>query len=243
MQIEFLIASFIAGVLTILAPCILPVLPIVIGGSADQKSRLKPITITASLAISIILFTLLVRLSANSLGLSQSTLTKTSGAILIGFGIFTIFPEIWDRLSLKLGLSTKTNRVMGKFVRKGSIGGDILLGASLGPVFSSCSPTYAAILALVIGGNISYTVATIYLFVYALGLSLMLLLIAFAGQKVIHKLGWATDPKGWFKRIVGVIFLLIGIAVITGFDKTLEAKLLDQGFYQPFAEFENKIRN
>jgi cytochrome c biogenesis protein CcdA len=131
---------------------------------------------------------------------------------------------------------------MGKFVQKNNVGGDILLGASLGPVFTSCSPTYAAILALVISGEINYGVATIYLVVYAAGLAMMLLLIAFAGQRVVKKLGWATNPHGWFKRIVGISFLIIGLAILTGFDKDVETWLLDQGFYEPFAEFENSIR-
>lgn len=242
MEIQFLLASFIAGVLTILAPCILPVLPIILGGSAGHKSLTKPIVITASLATSIVIFTLLVRASANAFGITQGTLTNISGGILIAFGIFTIFPELWDRISLKLNLGTSSNKLMGKFAKKGGLGGDILLGASLGPVFTSCSPTYAAILALVLSGQISYSVATVYLIVYAIGLALMLLLVAFAGQRVVNKLGWATNPKGWFKRIIGIAFLVIGLSIVTGVDKTIETWLIERGIYEPFAEFENNIR-
>ena len=242
MEIEFLIASLVAGMLTSLAPCIVPVLPIILGGSAGHKSAKKPLIIVGSLGVSIVIFTLLVRASANAFGISQAVLTNISGAILVAFGIFTIFPEVWDRISLKLNLSTGSNRLMGKFAKKGGWVGDSLLGASLGPVFTSCSPTYAAILALVISGEISYGVATVYLIVYALGLAMILLLIAFAGQKAVKKLGWATNPHGWFKRIVGIAFLLIGLSILTGFDKTIETWLLEQGFYEPFAEFENNIR-
>ncbi len=242
MEIEFLIASLVAGVLTILAPCIMPVLPIILGSSAGDKSRTKPLIITGSLAVSIIVFTLLIRASANAFDISQGTLTNISGGILIAFGIFTIFPEVWDKISLKLNLGTSSNKLLGKSVKKGGVAGDVLLGASLGPVFTSCSPTYAAILALVISGEIGYGVATIYLLFYSAGLALMLLLIAYAGQKVVSKLGWATNPKGWFKRGVGVLFLLIGVAIFTGLDKDLEAWFLDRGFYEPFAEFEDSIR-
>ena len=242
MEIEFLIASLVAGILTSLAPCIVPVLPIILGGSAGHKSKTRPLVIIGSLGVSIVVFTLLVRASANAFGISQDTLTNISGGILIAFGIFTIFPQIWDWISLKLNFSTSSNKLMGKFAKKGGFAGDALLGASLGPVFTSCSPTYAAILALVISGEISYGVATVYLIVYALGLAMILLLIAFAGQKAVKKLGWATDPHGWFKRIVGIAFLLIGLAIVTGIDKDIESWLLEQGFYEPFAEFENSIR-
>lgn len=242
MEIEFLLAAFIAGILTSLAPCMVPVLPIILGGSAGHKSLAKPLLIIGSLATSIVLFTLLVRASANAFGLSQSTLNMVSGSILIAFGVFTIFPGVWDWISLRLNLNSGSNKIMSRFARKGGRLGDILLGASLGPVFLSCSPTFAAIIALVLSGDISYSVATIYLVVYALGLALILLLIAFAGQKAVQKLGWATDPHGWFKRIVGFAFLLIGIAIITGVDKDIEAWLLEQGVYEPFAEFEDSIR-
>lgn len=241
MEIEFLIASFIAGILTSLAPCIVPVLPIILGGSAGHKSKIKPLIIIGSLAASIVFFTLLVRASANAFGISQSTLTSVSGWILVTFGIFTLFPRIWDEISLKLNLSTSSNKLMGKFAKKGGTAGDILLGASLGPVFTSCSPTYAAILALVLSGEISLSVAGVYLVVYALGLAMILLLIAFAGQKAVGRLGWATNPHGWFKRIVGIAFLLIGLAILTGYDKTIETWLLERGIYEPFAEFENNI--
>ena len=71
---------------------------------------------------------------------------------------------------------------------------------------------------------------------------MILLLIAFAGQTAVKKLGWAIDPQGWFKRLVGLAFLVIGLSILTGLDKTLETWLLEQGFYEPFAEFENSIR-
>lgn len=242
MELEFLIAALVAGILTSLAPCMVPVLPIILGGSAGHKSKVRPLIIIAALSLSIVLFTLLVRASANSFGVSQSVLTNISGSILVAFGVFTIFPEIWDKISLKLNLSTNSNKLMGKFVRERGFVGDALLGASLGPVFTSCSPTYAAILALVLSGEISYSVASLYLVVYALGLAMILLLIAFAGQTAVKKLGWAIDPQGWFKRLVGLAFLVIGLSILTGLDKTLETWLLEQGFYEPFAEFENSIR-
>ncbi len=243
MEIQFLVASFVAGMLTVLAPCIVPVLPIILGGSADDKTMRKALIVTGSLAASIVIFTLLIRASANAFGISQHTLTMISGSILVVFGVFTLFPEIWDWISLKLGLSTKSNQLMSKVSRGSGVVSNVLLGASLGPVFTSCSPTYAAILALVIAGDISYGVATIYLIIYAFGLALILLLIAFAGQKAVAKLGWATNPKGWFKRIVGIIFLLIGLSILTGIDKDIETWLLERGVYDPFAEFEDNIRN
>lgn len=242
MELQFILASLVAGILTILAPCILPVLPIILGGSAGHKNPYKPLIIIASLATSIVLFTLLLRATTERIGVSQETLNYISGTILVLFGIFTILPEVWDWISLKLKFSSSSNKLMGKYAQKSGVLGDILLGASLGPVFTSCSPTYAAILALSLSGGISLGVATTYLIIYALGLAMMLLIIAFAGQKAVKKLGWATNPKGWFKRTIGILFLIIGLSILTGYDKKIETWLLERGVYDPLAEFENNIR-
>ena len=240
MEIQFLIASLIGGMLTVLAPCIIPVLPILLGGSSGANGRRKAYIITGALTVSVVVFTLLIRISANTLNLSQGTLNTVSGSILIAFGLFTIFPEIWDWISLKLKLSTSSNKLMGRFTQGEGFISNALLGASLGPVFTSCSPTYAAAIALVLQGDITTAVATTYIVVYALGLAAMLLIIALAGHRAVSKLGWATDPHGWFKRIIGFLFLLVGIAIITGFDKTIEAEL--QRFYDPIANFEDSLR-
>lgn len=242
MDFQFGLAAFVAGVLTILAPCILPVLPIILGGSAGENKR-KAYVIAGSLGISIVAFTLVLRVFADSLNIPQATLNYISGSILIIFGLFTIFPKLWDEISIRIGLSSKSNNLMNKFSGGEGLISNSLLGASLGPVFTSCSPTYAAIIALVLMGEISNLQATIYTVIYALGLVLMLILIAHLGQKFIKKIGWATDPHGTFKRVVGVLFLLIGISIITGFDKKIERTLLEWGVYEPLAEFEDRIRN
>ena len=57
------------------------------------------------------------------------------------------------------------------------------------------------------------------------------LLISILGQKFVGKLGKFSDPKGWFKRGIGVLFLLVGIAIIGGYDKVIETALLDSGFF------------
>ncbi len=239
-EISFLVAATIAGVLTILAPCIVPVLPIVLGGSVGHKSRIRPLVIIGSLMLSIIVFTLTLKVITTSLGLTLRQLQITAGWILVVFGFLTIFPTIWEQISLKLGLSKNSNVMMGKFLQRGDTVGDALVGASLGPVFTSCSPTYAVIVGLVLSGD-SLGVATIYLVAYAAGLGLMLLLIAIAGQRLVSKLGWATNPTGNFKRLIGVLFLIVGLSIVTGFDKQIETWLLEQGFYEPIAEFESTL--
>ncbi|MBT3539102.1 redoxin domain-containing protein [Candidatus Parcubacteria bacterium] len=214
--------------MTILAPCILPVLPIVLGRSVEGNNKYKPLIISGSLAVSVVVFTLLLKASTALIDIPFSTWSYVSGGIIIFFGLITLFPSPWEKLSSFFKFSIKSNKVLGKNSQKKGVVGDILVGASLGPVFSSCSPTYFLIIATVLPQN--YFVGTIYIIAYALGLSLMLLLIGYIGQKFASKLTSLANPKGLFKRILGILFLIVGIAIITGYDKKVEAKLLDTGF-------------
>ena len=120
-----------------------------------------------------------------------------------------------------------------------SVTGDILTGAALGPVFSSCSPTYALIVAAVL--PVSFAEGVAYVVAYAIGLAGMLLLIALLGRGLVRRLGWLANPGGWFRRVIGAIFVLVGIAVITGFDKQLQTWILDAGLYDPIAGLEELI--
>lgn len=234
-----LIVSFIAGVLTVLAPCILPLLPIIVGGSmADSSSRWKPVIITASLAISVIFFTLILKATTAFIEIPPQFWKTISGGILIFFGVITLFPELWERLA-KNFTPKKANVLLAKGTQKKSIWGDITIGAALGPVFSSCSPTYAVIIALVLPE--SFQKGMVYLIAYAIGLSLALLLIAYLGQKLTKRLEGAANPKGFFKRFLGVLFIAVGLAVFFGYDKTIESRILDTGIYDGISNLEGKL--
>src|SRR5690606_8981951 len=99
-----------------------------------------------------------------------------SGGILLAFGLTMVFPEAWTRIALHLGLY-KSETFLHTNSKKEGLKGAILLGASLGPVFTTCSPTYAVILAILLPA--SFTLGLLNLVVYALGLMGILLLIAY----------------------------------------------------------------
>jgi len=213
-----LIISFIAGVLTILAPCVLPVLPVIVGGSVGGKTRerARPYIIVAALAASIIFFTLLLKVSTILINLSPNVLTDFSGGLLIALGLAALVPEWWEALVIRLNWQATSQRLLGKGEKnKDKYVGPILIGLALGPVFASCSPTYAFILASVLPS--SFLAGVIYLAAYTLGLVLALLLVAIAGRKFISRFAWAIDTHSLFRRLLGVAFILIGAAVISGY--------------------------
>ena len=219
--------------LTVLAPCILPLLPVIVGGSLDAggggKSMKRAFTVTIALGVSVILFTFLLKASTLFIDIPENFWKYISGGILVVFGLITLFPSLWEKVSFAAALNQRSNMALGKGYQKKSFWGDIIIGASLGPVFSTCSPTYFVVLATVL--PVSLVLGFTYILAYVVGLSLALLAIAFVGQKIMGKLGVAADPHGKFKRILGLIFLLVGIAIITGYDKKLEQKVLDSGLF------------
>lgn len=240
-----LILSFIAGVLTVAAPCILPLLPIIVGGTAvvsgpdQQKQWYRPLVITASLAASVVLFTLLLKATTTLLGVPQAVWSIISGVIVILLGLNLLFPAAWEKLMIATRLPISSNKLLGKTVGQSGLGKDILTGAALGPVFSSCSPTYALIVAAVLPE--SFGRGLLYLVAYALGLASILLLVAVAGQAAVRKLGWLSNPSGLFRRIMGLLFVVVGVAVLFGLDKQFQAYVLENGWYDPIMRLEQRL--
>lgn len=218
--------------LTVLAPCILPLLPVIVGGSltGDGKDaqKKKVLTIVISLGLSVIAFTLLLKASTLFIAVPEYVWKWISGGIIIGLGFITVFPTLWEGKWLAK-ISAKSNILLGKGAQKKSFWGDVIMGAALGPVFSTCSPTYFIVLATVL--PVQPVVGIVYLLAYAIGLCLSLFVIAFVGQRIMTKLNIAADPKGWVKRSLGILFLIVGIAIIFGLDKKLETIIVNANIF------------
>jgi cytochrome c biogenesis protein CcdA len=233
-----LIISFIAGILTVLAPCILPLLPVIIGSSVGARSKATPYIVIGSLALSILLFTYLLKVSTAFIDIPLVFWSYISGGILAGFGLVLLFPQLWESLPFVSKTSIGANKLMGAGYQKKSIWGDVLIGAALGPVFSSCSPTYFVILGAVLPA--SFWLGTTYLLAYIAGLVLILVLISLLGQRLTKRLQFVSASGSWFKRGIGILFIVIGLLIITGFDKKFETWVLSTD-YLNISIFEQKI--
>jgi len=102
-----------------------------------------------------------------------------SGIILIALGIVTIFPKVWDFVSMNLSLQSRSNQKMASARSHKGISGTILTGSALGPVFSSCSPFYGYIVVTVLPA--SFGEGIVLLLAYVVGLCVALLVIALSG--------------------------------------------------------------
>jgi len=237
-----LFVSFLAGILTLLAPCILPLIPVIVGSSvADESKKLSRVyIILGSLAVSIIVFTIILKASTALLGVPQYVWQYISGGIVALLGISFLFPSLWDKLAQTTNSSLMSQKLFAKANSKQGVTGAILTGAALGPVFTSCSPTYLYIVAAILPAT--FFLGFLYLIAYVLGLLVVLLAVSLLGRKLISKLGWALNPHGWFKRSVGLLMLIVGIAIVFGGDKAFQSFVLDSGLYDPIERLELKLR-
>lgn len=223
--------SYVAGLLTALAPCVLPLLPIILGGSlaGEKKDKWRPYIITGSLVISLILFTLLLKASTAFIGIDPRVWAIASGTLVIILGFFMLFPDLWVQVISKFGIEHRSQGLLGKaYKQENSVISAILIGAALGPIFSSCSPTYAWVIATVLPS--SALLGMFYLTFYVLGVATALLAIALLGRRLLARIKWASNPKGWFQRGIAVLFIIVGIFVATGLDKKVQTYLVEKDF-------------
>lgn len=229
------LGAVVAGVLTTLAPCVLPMLPVIVGGSigpSTAASRRRAYLITASLGASIVVFTLALKATTALIGISGHVWQWISGGLLVVLGLVSLFPQVWEWLSSRLSLQQRTTTGLASARQRQGTTGAILTGAALGPVFSSCSPMYGYVIVTVLPASLGQ--GLLLLGGYVLGLCATLLAVALLGQRLIGSARWAADPHSAFRRGLGLVFVLVGIAIITGFDKDVQAWVIEHSPFRPW---------
>lgn len=236
-----LLLSLLAGALTITAPCVLLFLPVILGGSLAGNDRKRPYVVIASLAVSVIIFTLLLKATTLLLGVPQQVWQVFAGTLMIVMGLHYLGLPLWERFTGWLRLPIIANQQLSQATRSKGYLGAIATGAALGPVFASCSPTFAFIVAAVLPAD--FVLGLIYLTAYVLGMSVTLLLIALLGRAVISRLSAVNNPHSWLARTIGIVFIVIGLLIATGLDKKFQTAVLESGLYDLITSFETSLEN
>lgn len=226
----FFLIAILAGVFTVVAPCIFPLLPVVIGASEVGEKRIsrRAVTVIGSLSVSVIVFTLLLKATTLLISIPQVFWSSLSGAIIILVGLAIAYPLLWTKVPLVQKLNILSNKAVGAGYEKKSYKGDMFMGLALGPVFTTCSPTYLFIIATTLPA--SFFVGLMYLLGFTFGLALALLLIAYFGQRIVNKVSEYMQATGKIKQAFGVLIIVVGILILTGYDKKLQALILDSGY-------------
>ena len=231
-----LLGALVAGVLTTLAPCVLPLLPVVVGGAVPAPGEPKPwrraLVVTAALGASVVVFSLLLKATTALLAIPATVWSAISGGLLIVLGLTAAFPGLWARVSGRLGLEDASTGGLAAARKRTGTTGLVLTGAALGPVFSSCSPFYAYIVVTALPAEPGVGLAL--LLAYVVGLCGTLLAVALAGQQLVQRLGLAADPSSWLRRGLGWLFIAVGFAILTGVDRTLQTWLVENAPVAPW---------
>jgi cytochrome c biogenesis protein CcdA/thiol-disulfide isomerase/thioredoxin len=203
--------GFVAGIVTALSPCVLPVLPIVLAGGATGR---RPLAIIAGIVVSFTVFTLFAAWLLDSLGLPQDLLRNLAIVLLLLMALSLLVPRVGELLARPLQVLSRRG--------SGDHGGGFLLGASLGLVFVPCAgPVLAAMTVIAARRDVGVDGVVLTL-AYALGAALPMLAIAFAGRSAASRL---RANATLVRRTAGVLVLVAVAAIALGVDQDLQTKI------------------
>jgi cytochrome c biogenesis protein CcdA len=219
--------AFLAGVLTVLSPCVLPLLPIVLGAAASQH-RLGPLALAGGLALSFTAIGLFVATIGFAAGLDTGFFRTVSAILLIGVGLVLLVPRLQEQFALAAAPVSNWAGGYADNFTPGGLGGQFGLGLLLGAVWSPCvGPTLGAASVLAAKGENLPQVALTML-AFGIGAALPLLLLGILSREALMR--WRSrlmEGGKAGKMALGLILVAVGLLVATGLDKRLEAILVE----------------
>jgi cytochrome c biogenesis protein CcdA/thiol-disulfide isomerase/thioredoxin len=206
--------AFVAGLVTAISPCVLPVLPILFAGSAGGRRR--PYAIVGGLVVSFTVFTLAATALLSALGLPDDLLRNVAIGVVVIVGISLLWPHLGnlvERPFLALGRR-----------RPGDVGGGFFLGLNLGLLFTPCAgPVIAAIAVLAATRSLSLDAVLVTL-AYSLGAGVVLLSMAIAAQRGLSTSRLRARAPA-VRRGLGAAILGVAVLMILGLDLRLATKV------------------
>jgi len=218
----YLIFGYGAGLLTLINPCVLPVLPIVLA-TALQASRFGPLAIAAGMSLSFVILGITVTALGRSLGLTVETVADAGSVLMILFGLVLLVPRLSARFATATaGLSASADTSMDDLDRSG-LQGQFVGGILLGAVWSPCvGPTLGGAIALASQGE-SLLQATGTMIAFALGVSTVILALAYGARSVLQQRQALMRRIALRARpIMGVLFIAVGVGLLLRVQHVLE---------------------
>jgi len=219
--------AFLSGVLSTLSPCVLPLLPLVLGAAASEH-RMGPAALAAGLGLSFAGLGLFVATIGFSIGLDSGAFRIVAAVLMIAVGVGLTLPRVQERLALAGGPIANWADQRLSNLPTGAVAGQFGVGILLGAGWSPCvGPTLgAASLLAARGTNLTQVTAT--MLVFGLGAAVPLLVIGVLSREVLirHRERLLATSKR-LKAALGILLALVGIAVVTGVDRVIEAGLVE----------------
>jgi cytochrome c biogenesis protein CcdA/thiol-disulfide isomerase/thioredoxin len=234
-MIVLLAFAFLSGVITILSPCILPVLPIVLSGGVGG-GRARPFGVLAGFVVSFTAFTLALSAIVQALGIPVDALRIAAVVLIVLFGVVMLVPWLRDRFEMLTSRMTarRSTRAPAGAAPAGAAGAPrrdgfwsgVIVGLSLGLIWTPCvGPIMASVISLALtqhvdGGSVSITLA------YTLGTSIPMLGVMLGGRALINKVPALTRNSGNIQKVFGALMIVIGVAIGLGWDRQFQTFVL-----------------
>ena len=220
------VLAFIAGILSILSPCVLPILPVVLGAAASDH-RLGPVALVGGLAVSFVAIGLFAATIGYAIGLNADVFRYVAATLIIAIGVVLLFPALQSPLAVASGpIANWTDQRFGNLRGSGLLG-QFWIGVLLGAVWSPCvGPTLGAASLLAAQGRDLPQVG-ITMFAFGIGAAVPLLLLGLLSREATSR--WRNrlmSASQLAKAGLGILFIAIGAFILTGIDKSIEAVLV-----------------
>lgn len=220
-----IIFSFIAGVITILSPCILPVLPIVLSSGISGGHK-RPLGVVVGFILSFTFFTLFLASLVRILGVPADFLRTLSIVVIFIFGLALVLPAL-QKLTEKLFTKMQAVVPQAKLDDQSGFKGGLLLGLSLGLIWTPCvGPILASVIALAATSSIT-TEAVLITFSYSLGTALPMLLITYSGRAVLTKVPGLLRNSTRIQQVFGVLMILVAVGIFFNLDRRFQTYILE----------------
>lgn len=226
-MILLIVFSFFAGLTTILAPCIWPVLPIVLSSSiAGKKGHQRPLGITLGVMLSFAIFTLSASYLVRIFHLDPNIFRLFAVIVIICLGLMMVIPKLAIEFELLIAdianfFNSRAPNAPGAGFWPG-----LITGLSLGVVWSPCAgPILATIASLSATGRVSLALIAVTL-AYVIGIGVPLFAFAYGGRQFITKAKWVNKYTGKIQQGFGVVMILSAVAIFFNYDQTLQLQLL-----------------
>ncbi len=215
--------AFVAGLLTALSPCVLPLLPLVMGSAAHN--RYGPAALAAGFVTAFTVIGVLLASLSTALGLTDTIVRSTSAALLVAAGVLMISHRLQELTGRWLSPLASASARLSARTDQG-LGGQFFVGALLGGVWSPCvGPTLGAALGLATRSEMVAQSAAI-MAAFGLGSATLLLAAGYASRAVIGQRLRLLQAGERGRLVFGVVLLLVGASVATGVDKLIESAVL-----------------
>jgi cytochrome c biogenesis protein CcdA len=223
-----LVLALLAGIVTIAAPCTLPVLPILLGASVGHTGKLRPAMIALGFVLSFSIVALALSALTRIFDFDPNVLRTGAAILLLGFGLLMIWPAPFEWLSIRASGLVNGGSLGPVPQSQGNVGG-FVLGTTLGLVWTPCAgPVLGSILTLVATSK-DVAWASVLLVVYAIGAALPMLAIAYGGQAATTRVRSIARYSPRLQQAFGTVVIAFALLSYFQYDTLIVAWLT--GFY------------